>query len=118
ITSSPGTTWHIVFPQHRRASSDLWIQVKAASLNDDLADREAAKFDNRRPVYEGFKRRVHELLVTLLEHEDLDVIEIQSRVKGSDSFREKLVRKGKHYTDPLNEVTDLVGIRVVVYYQT
>ena len=87
-------------------------------MNDDLADREAAKFDNRRPVYEGFKRRVHELLVTLLEHEDLDVIEIQSRVKGSDSFREKLVRKGKHYTDPLNEVTDLVGIRVVVYYQT
>lgn len=33
-----------------------------------------------------------------------------------DSFAEKLQREGKGYTDPLNEITDLAGLRVILYY--
>ena len=38
------------------------------------------------------------------------------RVKDVESFISKIFRKGKNYKDPLNDITDQVGIRFVVLY--
>ncbi|KAF8657829.1 hypothetical protein AX16_002145 [Volvariella volvacea WC 439] len=38
-----------------------------------------------------------------------------SRPKAIDSFAEKIGRKGKSYLDPLTEVTDLCGGRIITY---
>ncbi|MHA1730720.1 MAG: hypothetical protein ACTSU5_02200 [Promethearchaeota archaeon] len=39
---------------------------------------------------------------------------IQGRAKGLASFAEKIIRPGKDYRDPINEITDLCGIRVIL----
>lgn len=42
---------------------------------------------------------------------------IDARAKSVSSFAEKILRKGK-YTDPLREITDLCGIRVVAHLKS
>lgn len=39
---------------------------------------------------------------------------VEARAKTLESFREKVTREGKSYNDPLNEITDLCGVRVIV----
>lgn len=66
------------------------------------------------PSLEIFRVRLEWLLRVLLSGEGRDVHQIESRCKGVDEFREKTDRKG--YQDPLREMTDLVGLRVIMYY--
>jgi len=42
---------------------------------------------------------------------------VQSRPKGVVSFANKIIQKNK-YRDPLNEMTDLCGARVIVHFQS
>jgi ppGpp synthetase/RelA/SpoT-type nucleotidyltranferase len=39
---------------------------------------------------------------------------VQSRAKSPESFREKCLRDGKSYNDPLHQISDLCGARVIV----
>lgn len=41
---------------------------------------------------------------------------VEARPKTVESFEAKLDREGKSYRDPLNEITDLAGVRIIVYY--
>jgi len=41
---------------------------------------------------------------------------IESRTKSVESFAEKISRPGKSYKNPLKELSDLSGIRIIVYY--
>jgi putative GTP pyrophosphokinase len=45
-----------------------------------------------------------------------NIYHIESRVKDVKSFSEKLKRPGKSYNDPINDITDLLGFRVIAYY--
>jgi putative GTP pyrophosphokinase len=76
------------------------------------------KYKEIRPFYEGFTVKLHELLVELIKSEKIDLVKIESRVKTIDSFKGKIERDDKNYTDPLNQITDLSGIRIITYYNT
>lgn len=56
------------------------------------------------------------LMVDLLKADDVDVIQVESRAKTVASFADKIRRKGRTDADPLNSITDLVGLRVITYY--
>jgi putative GTP pyrophosphokinase len=43
--------------------------------------------------------------------------QIEYRTKDIAKFIEKIQREGKEYKNPLKEVTDLVGIRIIAYYK-
>jgi putative GTP pyrophosphokinase len=75
----------------------------------------ADKYRDGRPRYEWLANRFQDLLTQLLKNEGLDVVQITSRAKTVDSFLSKLKRKNK-YAEPLEEVTDLAGVRIVTYY--
>jgi putative GTP pyrophosphokinase len=66
--------------------------------------------------YAQFASRLDELIRALLHSSDLEVIQVESRAKTVASFKEKVERPGKSYKNPLTEVTDLAGIRVITYY--
>ncbi len=66
------------------------------------------------PTLEVFRVRLEWLLRALLSDEGRDVHQIESRCKGVDKFVEKTGRKG--YQDPLRQMTDLIGFRVIMYY--
>ncbi|HEY0638433.1 MAG TPA: hypothetical protein VGD67_12365 [Pseudonocardiaceae bacterium] len=71
-------------------------------------------FRRRRPAYESLARKLEDLIQELLKDAGIDVIQVESRAKTVESFEGKLRRKS--YADPLAEMTDLVGLRVITYY--
>lgn len=74
------------------------------------------KYRILRPKHEEFTSKVHSLIKELLNDNDIKTQNIECRTKTVESFLEKIDREGKSYTDPLNEMTDLSGIRIILYY--
>lgn len=76
-----------------------------------------AEFRQARPRYERFTVELHQLLEKILSSFRIRFL-IESRTKDVQSFVEKISRPGKSYVDPLREITDLAGVRVVVHSLT
>jgi len=72
-------------------------------------------YEQARPKFERFATALANLLTTLLDASDLQYQQITARTKTVESFREKITREGKDYSDPLVDLTDLCGIRIVCY---
>jgi len=73
-----------------------------------------AAYTHVRPQYEDFTRELHRLTCRLLRAEGITISQLQKRTKTVASFVEKLERKNQKYRDPLVEVTDLSGLRVIL----
>jgi putative GTP pyrophosphokinase len=80
-------------------------------------DSPAEEFERLRPEYERFTQKLDILLRDLLRARDIDFHLQESRTKENSSLREKIVRSAKTSTGPLNDVTDLSGLRVITYYE-
>ncbi|HEX7887860.1 MAG TPA: hypothetical protein VF522_00755 [Ramlibacter sp.] len=61
--------------------------------------------------------KLQTLLTELLVARGIAVHLIEGRTKEVASFREKITRASKAYVNPLVELTDLTGIRIIAYYQ-
>jgi putative GTP pyrophosphokinase len=72
-------------------------------------------YREERPRYEAFTRALEGLLGQLLEVESIPYVQIEGRTKEVPNLVAKLHRKNGKY-DALSEVTDLVGLRVVLFY--
>ncbi|WP_192177589.1 GTP pyrophosphokinase [Mesorhizobium amorphae] len=84
----------------------------------ELLDRLEAAFTAKRPEYEAFVDNLKALLQNLLEAGEIEVVRIEGRAKGLANFRDKISRpskQGKYHA--LEDITDLAGLRIVVYYQ-
>jgi ppGpp synthetase/RelA/SpoT-type nucleotidyltranferase len=57
------------------------------------------------------------LLSDILQAKGIGYQLIEARTKEAVSFREKISRASKSYTNPLEELTDLTGLRIITYYQ-
>ncbi len=66
--------------------------------------------------YDQFRQRIAALIEELLLANQIRYQIVESRTKTIDSFAEKISRPNKSYSDPLNEITDISGVRVLVYY--
>lgn len=69
-----------------------------------------------RPTYAQFTEKLEALFRELLQRKRIQYHLIEPRTKTLTSFKEKITRQDKQYNNPLQEVTDLSGIRIVVYY--
>ena len=76
-------------------------------------DKETEQYRSLFPRYARFTSKMELLLRELLQPV-IDDFSIESRPKDPKHFKEKITRGDKSYIDPLNEVTDLAGLRVVL----
>lgn len=76
----------------------------------------SAKYSEVRETYADFSERLSTLIEELITASEIDVAKMEFRAKTVDSFLEKIQRDGKSYNEPLTDVTDLAGVRVIVYY--
>jgi len=74
------------------------------------------EYSTDRPNYEIFRLKLAELLTALIEDAGIDIVSIESRTKTIQSFKEKIQRPEKNYSNPLDQITDLCGIRIITYY--
>lgn len=75
------------------------------------------QYEKARPDFARLTAKLQTLLTELLSARGIAVHLIESRTKEIASFREKITRASKAYIDPLTELTDLSGIRIITYYQ-
>lgn len=76
-----------------------------------------ALYAEKHTLYQHFATRVASLIEQLLKKRSVSTYVIEHRAKSVESFREKIQRPGKAYTNPLDEITDLAGCRVILHYQ-
>lgn len=72
------------------------------------------QYRDKLPLPDRFKDRLVALISDLLANEERQVHQIDGRCKEVATFVEKISRKG--YTDPFVQMTDVVGLRVIMYY--
>ncbi len=83
---------------------------------NQLTDTDEAAFRENLPLYERLVEEVRYVLQTKLQAANIKAAALQGRAKGIDSFRTKISRK--RYVEPLKEITDLAGVRVVCHYES
>lgn len=74
-----------------------------------------AEYDTTIHLHKSFENKMHNLITDLLDSKNLIVHNITSRVKEKNSLEKKLFLKEK-YTN-LNEITDIVGIRIITFFE-
>jgi ppGpp synthetase/RelA/SpoT-type nucleotidyltranferase len=79
-------------------------------------NKSTREFEIIRPTYERCRVKITSLIKELISESNIDIVSIESRTKEIESFEEKTSRPEKNYKDPLKEITDLCGIRIITYY--
>lgn len=75
------------------------------------------RYKQLRPTYENFAQNLTVLLRSILEANNIKFHLIEYRAKEIESLKNKIEVKRRNYIDPLKEVMDLCGVRIIVYYQ-
>ena len=88
---------------------------KRKSNRQKYQNKHLKAFTTLRPTYVRFVEKLELLLEELLQLSNVRYHAIEGRAKTVESFYEKLNRPGKQYVDPLNDIPDLAGVRVVLY---
>ncbi|ALO95116.1 hypothetical protein SHL15_4014 [Streptomyces hygroscopicus subsp. limoneus] len=76
----------------------------------------AAIYSTQRYAYEQYCEKLKDLFTLILKTHKIEFVQMEARAKGVGSFTEKIQRKGGKYADPMTEITDLAGVRIITYY--
>jgi putative GTP pyrophosphokinase len=82
---------------------------------NQLTEPDEAEFRRRLSFYERLVDAVKRVLNMKLKAVGIRTAALHGRAKSIDSFRAKVTRK--HYSNPLDEITDFAGVRVVCHYE-
>lgn len=80
------------------------------------SDDFAGWFTDNNQRFVNLKEAVVSITTSLLTDNDVDFLAVDGRVKDVASAIEKVARKG--YDDPVAQMTDIAGIRVIVYFES
>lgn len=83
--------------------------------NDTQTAPTICNYNDIRPTFERLVDEVKFVLQERLKNTEMKVSTITGRTKTPESLEEKLQRK--QYLNPLKDVTDLAGVRIVCYYE-
>jgi len=83
---------------------------------DKKIDATVEWYKTHRGSYEALSKKVASIIKEVLDNEGINYHSVTSRPKTVDSFKKKALKK--HYENPLNEITDLAGVRVITYFDS
>lgn len=73
-------------------------------------------YSEKRPVYEQLSKKVESIIQEIIADQGIPIHAIYSRAKDVDSFAKKI--EDPKYTDPIVQITDFSGIRVITYVES
>ena len=73
-------------------------------------------YEQNRPLYESLAHKVENIITENLEQKGIQYHSVTSRGKSLESFNKKA--QSEKYTDPVNEIKDMAGIRVITYLES
>lgn len=75
-----------------------------------------AEYRGLQPLYQAYAEKLRSLICDLVKSKDLAIVQSEARAKEIDSLLDKVDRKTAKYRDPLRDITDLAGVRIITYY--
>jgi predicted RNase H-like nuclease/ppGpp synthetase/RelA/SpoT-type nucleotidyltranferase len=113
-------TGYIVTPTlpGRRTPLPVERKPQAAEPIPDLVRTAIADYEARRPALVAATDNYLKLVTALLDDAGINYLSITARTKSVESFAAKAVRTvdGRRiFSDPLVEITDQVGLRIITY---
>ncbi len=81
-----------------------------------MSNNHEAWLDEVLPRHQRLTTAVITIIKNLLQEKGIDYLTVDGRTKDRRSALEKIKRKG--YTEPARQMTDLSGIRVVLYFES
>ena len=92
------------------------IEIRKRQREEDIlwAKNQIDKFEKKRTSYKLLTETI-EKIFRQFSHKKIRLCIIESRTKTITSFAEKIQRKRKKYDDPVNQLTDLCGVRLITY---
>lgn len=81
----------------------------------ELIDAWREQYLDLRPTCQELTYKLRNLVSDVIRNHGIDTAQIESRTKTIESFVEKARRDGKRYADPIKDITDLVGLRIIAY---
>jgi len=72
-------------------------------------------YAQNRGLYKKLSEKVHTIIGELLEESNIAIHAIDCRAKEVDSLKNKI--EDPKYDDPLNQITDFAGIRIIAYVE-
>lgn len=85
----------------------------------EMTDAHINEYRSKRPIYEALCKGVGTIIENSFVQSNIRCHSIDARAKKVDSFERKVKKTGEDglpkYTDPMREITDLAGVRVIVY---
>lgn len=80
-----------------------------------MSENLESQFNAIRLTHETFTFRLEDLFKQILQDSAIDFSQIEARTKDAKSFLEKA--RQKSYNNPIDEIKDISGIRIITYYQ-
>jgi putative GTP pyrophosphokinase len=100
-------------------SLPVWCTVtRSQNLSDTNPNDVETEYQMLYPHYKRFAAKLHHLLEDMLSEKKLDYHKIESRAKEPESFFRKIKTHKPKYKEPLRDVPDIVGVRLIVYYRS
>ena len=91
--------------------------VETSKMISTYVESAVKEYSIKRATYEDFSSRLEDLVRDLMDKAGIEIHTVEKRAKSVESFREKIKRPDKTYVNPLQDVSDLVGVRVILYYE-
>jgi ppGpp synthetase/RelA/SpoT-type nucleotidyltranferase len=111
-----------VHPSALGVDSDATEQPADPGFDFDAHRRKAVdQYETERESFEECAQAVRSVLKTVLEVERIETLSIEARAKEIESFGKKAITPAEDdpgqpkYADPLSEITDLAGVRVITF---
>ncbi len=73
-------------------------------------------YEENRPLYDSLAQKVEDIIKENLEQKSIQYHSVTSRPKSLESFNNKA--KSEKYIDPIKEIKDMAGIRVITYLES
>ncbi|MCF7982486.1 MAG: RelA/SpoT domain-containing protein, partial [Pseudomonadales bacterium] len=90
--------------------------MNETSEENSAIEASISEYKGIRHFYKKLVEEVKYVLNERLKPSDVRVADISGRAKTPDSLKKKI--ESKKYKTPLNDITDLAGVRVVCYYES
>jgi ppGpp synthetase/RelA/SpoT-type nucleotidyltranferase len=84
-------------------------------MSSNLKNVILKEFKERKGVYESCESRLKSLIGLILDANCIQIHSITSRTKSYERLSDKIERKNKY--ECIEDITDLVGIRVITYFE-
>lgn len=93
--------------------SDLKAEIQVMTMKEWLQDQ-VKRYSEKHSLYKEYALLLENIMEQAsLKHAPLSIV--QSRAKAISSFAEKALRKIEKYDDPVNQITDLCGVRIITH---